>query len=75
MVWNAGLEQGYIGENKHIPGDIDSKILTIGCTEECVLLCRSDPNCKRTIATPSLVMATHSTEAGTDNCWLVYTEY
>ena len=75
MVWNAGLEQGFIGKQEDIPTDLDKKMTTVTCTEECVLHCRIDPNCKHVIVNPSLVVVSGVDETVPDNCWLIYTEY
>ena len=74
MVWGTDLKAGYIGKQEEIASDLEKKIITVSYTEDCVLHCRADPTCNYTLATPNLVSAKQPGEAGSNNCWLIYTK-
>ena len=74
-MWDAELKQGYIQEPMTIFDDLDKKVITVSYVEDCVIHCRSDPNCKYVIVHVDLITADHPSEAGYLNCWIIYTEY
>ena len=75
MAWDTGLQQGFIRELRTIFDDLDKKVITVSYVEDCVIHCRSDPNCKYVIVHIDLMTKDHPREAGSRNCWLIYTEY